>query len=175
MIYPRTKDAQQYFIHKLTHSSFRNVLESMNLIEHLIAGKWLEVTPEVLKPRACPVVWPLWSQRSRSSSLTKRIAASGNEIVSCAIHIRLFCDCAPQPRSNARACAMHSYPVASRKNFPRQNLTETIAKPVLRGKRLWLICLSEAKYCKPKVFVLTVDSQINFLYSTSSLIFYDLH
>ena len=55
---------------------------------------------------------------------------------------------------------MHSYPVASRKNFPRQNLTETIAEPVLRKKmeQLWLICLSEAEYRKPKVFVLTVDS-----------------
>ena len=72
---------------------------------------------------------------------------------------------------------MHSYPVAGRKNFPRQNLIETIAEPVLRKKmeQLWLICLSEAEYRKPKVFVLTVDSKRNFLYSPSSLIFSDLH
>ena len=30
---------------------------------------------------------------------------------------------------------MHSYPVAGRENFPRQNLTETIAKPVLREEK----------------------------------------
>ena len=56
---------------------------------------------------------------------------------------------------------MHSYPVAGRENFPRQNLTETIAEPVLREKKIerqWLIWLSEAKYCKRKVFVLAVDS-----------------
>ena len=56
---------------------------------------------------------------------------------------------------------MHSYPVAGSENFPRQNLIETIAEPVLREKkteRQWLICVSEAKYFKRKVFVLTVDS-----------------
>ena len=31
---------------------------------------------------------------------------------------------------------MHSYPVAGREDFPRQNLTETIAEPVLREKKL---------------------------------------
>ena len=31
---------------------------------------------------------------------------------------------------------MHSYPVAGRENFPRQNLTETIAETVLREKKL---------------------------------------
>ena len=31
---------------------------------------------------------------------------------------------------------MHSYPVAGRENFPRQNLTETIAEPVLREKKI---------------------------------------
>ena len=39
-------------------------------------------------------------------------------------------------RSNARACAMHSYPVAGRENFPRQNLIETIAEPVSREKKI---------------------------------------
>ena len=34
------KDAQQYFIHKLTHSSFRKVLKSMNLIEHYKGRDW---------------------------------------------------------------------------------------------------------------------------------------
>ena len=42
-------------------------------------GNW----PEVLKSRACsrecPVVWPLWNQRSRFLVLTKRSAASGDE------------------------------------------------------------------------------------------------
>ena len=52
-------------------------------------------------------------------------------------------------------------PVAGRENFPRQNLIEIIAEPVSREKKIerqWLICYSEAKYCKRKVFVLTVDS-----------------
>ena len=56
---------------------------------------------------------------------------------------------------------MHSYPVAGRENFPRQNLTETIAEPVLRERKIerqWLIRQSEAKYCKRKVLVLTADS-----------------
>ena len=47
------------------------------------------------------------------------------------------------PRSNARACAMHSYPVAGRENFPRQNLIDTISESVSREKKIerqWLIC-----------------------------------
>ena len=40
------------------------------------------------------------------------------------------------PRSNARACAMHSYPVAGRENFPRQNLIDTISESVSREKKL---------------------------------------
>ena len=36
------------------------------------------------------------------------------------------------PRSNARACAMHSYPVAGRENFPRQNLIDTISESLSR-------------------------------------------
>ena len=31
---------------------------------------------------------------------------------------------------------MQTYPVAVRENFPLQNLTETIAEPVLRKKKL---------------------------------------
>ena len=31
---------------------------------------------------------------------------------------------------------MHSYPVAGREIFPRQNLTETIAERVLREKKI---------------------------------------
>ena len=46
--------------------------------------------------------------------------------------------------------------------------TRSPAAKISRGKR-------EAKYCKGKVFVLTVDSKINFLYSPSSLNFFDLH
>ena len=42
-------------------------------------GNW----PEALKSRACsrecPVVWPLWSQRSRFLVLTKRSAATGDK------------------------------------------------------------------------------------------------
>ena len=56
---------------------------------------------------------------------------------------------------------MHSYPVVGRENFPRQNLTETIAEPVFMRKNIewqWLIRQSEAKYCKRKVFILTADS-----------------
>ena len=34
--------------------------------------------PKVLKSCACPVFWPLWSQRSRFLVLTKRSAASGD-------------------------------------------------------------------------------------------------
>ena len=40
------------------------------------------------------------------------------------------------PRSNARACAMHSYPVAGRENFPRQNLIDTISESVSREKKI---------------------------------------
>ena len=40
------------------------------------------------------------------------------------------------PRSNAGACAMHSYPVAGRENFPRQNLIDTISESVSREKKL---------------------------------------
>ena len=43
---------------------------------------------------------------------------------------------APWPRSNAWACAIHSYPVTGRENFPRQNLTETTAEPVLREEKI---------------------------------------
>ena len=64
MIYPRTKRCPTIF-HSQTdaHSSFRNVSKSMNFIEHSIAGKWPEGSPEFLKSRACPVVWPLWISR----------------------------------------------------------------------------------------------------------------
>ena len=40
------------------------------------------------------------------------------------------------PRSNARACAMHSYPVAGRENFPRENLIETIAETGVTRKKV---------------------------------------
>ena len=61
-----------------------------------------------------------FGQRSRFLMLTKRSVASGDE---------------NEPRSNARACAMHSYPAAGCENFPRQNLIETIAEPVLRERK----------------------------------------
>lgn len=40
------------------------------------------------------------------------------------------------PRSNAGACAMHSYPVAGRENFPRENLIETIAETGVTRKKV---------------------------------------
>ena len=43
-------------------------------------------------------------------------------------------DCTP--RSNAGACAMHSYPVAGRENFPRENLIETIAETGVTRKKV---------------------------------------
>ena len=36
----------------------------------------------------------------------------------------------------ARAWAMHTYPVAGSENFPRQNLIETIAEPMLHEKKI---------------------------------------
>ena len=41
---------------------------------------------------------------------------------------------------------MHSYPVAARENFPRQNLTETIAEPVLREKKNWTTVINLPKW-----------------------------
>ena len=38
--------------------------------------------------------------------------------------------------SNARACAMHSHPVAGRENFPRQNLIDAISEWVSREKKI---------------------------------------
>ena len=40
------------------------------------------------------------------------------------------------PRSNAGACAMHSYPVTGRENFPRENLIETIAETGVTRKKV---------------------------------------
>ena len=69
-------------------------------------------------------------------------------------------------------------PGPGRGNFPREILIETIAETGVRQnivERSSEMCLSEAKYFKEKVFVLTVDSKINFRYSPSSLNFFDLH
>ena len=46
------------------------------------------------------------------------------------------CHSARTPRSNAGACAMHSYPVAGRENFPRENLIETIAETGVTRKKV---------------------------------------
>ena len=41
---------------------------------------------------------------------------------------------------------MHSYPVAGRENFPRQNSIETIAESVLRDKKNWTPVINLLKW-----------------------------
>ena len=51
---------------------------------------------------------------------------------------------------------MHLFLVAGHENFPRQNLSEIIAEPVLCEKKIWMTVINLVKWRKRKVFILSV-------------------